>query len=63
MSKKWIPELKALESRYVHRPWEAPKIVLDQAGICLGRNYPHPVVDHNECRRKAMALYARYVSK
>ena len=61
--KKWIPELAALEPRYVHQPWEAPKVVLDRAGICLGRNYPNPLIDHNECRHKAMTLYYRYLTK
>jgi len=55
--KEWVPELSALPPRYVHSPWEAPASVLDNAGICLGDNYPFPLVDHAAARRTALAAY------
>ena len=55
--KEWVPELSALEPRYVHSPWEAPTSVLDGAGICLGDNYPLPLVDHVTARKTALAAY------
>ena len=55
--KRWVPELSTLEKKYIHKPWEAPAEILKQAGITLGKTYPHPVVDHAEARNKALAYY------
>jgi deoxyribodipyrimidine photo-lyase len=55
--KKWIPELKHLPKRYLHKPWEAPAEVLKEACIELGKDYPHPVVDHKEARERALQRY------
>ncbi|HYZ33046.1 MAG TPA: FAD-binding domain-containing protein, partial [Crenalkalicoccus sp.] len=56
--RRFVPELARLPDRFLHRPWEAPEAVLRQAGIVLGRDYPRPVVDHAEGRRRALAAWA-----
>lgn len=43
-TKKWVPELKKLAKPLLHRPWEAPPEVLEQAGVVLGETYPRRVV-------------------
>ncbi len=53
--RKWLPELARLPIEFIHRPWEAPPAVLRIAGIELGRDYPHPVVDHGMARNRALA--------
>ena len=53
--RKWLPELARLPSAHIHKPWEAPSLVLREAGVALGRNYPHPVVDHGKARDRALA--------
>lgn len=55
--KTFVPELAKLPVPYLHRPWEAPPAVLKQAGVELGKTYPHPIVDHTEARRKALEAY------
>ncbi len=55
--RKWIPELSELPDKYIHKPWEAPEEVLADAGVKLGDNYPKPIVDHSDARRKAMDAY------
>ncbi len=55
--KQYVPELARLERRYIHRPFEAPDIVLEQAGVVLGRTYPKPIVNHSEARDRALAAY------
>jgi deoxyribodipyrimidine photo-lyase len=55
--RKWLPELARLPDPFVHRPWEAPTPVLQTAGVELGRNYPHPLVDHGVARDRALAAF------
>ena len=55
--KKWLPELANMPDEFVHRPWEAPALVLKAAGVELGKNYPHPVVDHGKARDRALAAF------
>lgn len=57
--RKWIPELRGLPDKWIHRPWEAPAEVLKKAGVELGKTYPHPIVDHGEAREKALEAYAK----
>jgi deoxyribodipyrimidine photo-lyase len=54
----YVPELAALPNKYIHKPWEAPHPVLARAGITLGRDYPHPVVDHATGRDRALAAFS-----
>lgn len=56
--RKWVPELAGLSNKWIHEPWNAPPLELHEAGITLGENYPHPMVDHKEARTQALQAFA-----
>lgn len=55
--RRWVPEIKNLPNRFLQAPWNAPEDVLRKAGITLGVDYPHPVVDHAEARLEALKRF------
>jgi deoxyribodipyrimidine photo-lyase len=55
--RRWIPELARLENRYLHKPWAADPSVLAAAGIVPGKDYPEPVVDLPDSRRRALSAW------
>lgn len=55
--RRWVPEIAELPNKYLHKPWEAPKNILEQAGVVLGEQYPEPIVDHREARQAALDAY------
>lgn len=57
-TRKFVPELTALPNKYLYRPWEAPKDILEKAGIRLGEHYPHPIVDLRTSREEALTALA-----
>ncbi|MGQ9850208.1 MAG: cryptochrome/photolyase family protein [Aggregatilineaceae bacterium] len=56
--RRWVPELAHLPDRWVHRPWEAPAAEMHAAGLRLGKDYPHPVVDLVASRAQALKIFA-----
>jgi deoxyribodipyrimidine photo-lyase len=55
---EFVPELANLSSKYIHQPFNAPAKILDEAGVVLGDNYPHPIVDHAKARDRALQAYS-----
>jgi deoxyribodipyrimidine photo-lyase len=46
--RRFVPELRDVPTRWIHRPWEAP---------APPREYPPPIVEHSERRVLAVARY------
>ena len=57
--KAWAPELARLPAKALHAPWTASAQTLSQAGVRLGVNYPHPIVDLSRSRQRALSAYDR----
>jgi deoxyribodipyrimidine photo-lyase len=56
--RKWVPELARIPQTWAHRPWEAPPLVLAEAGVTLGKTYPWPIVEHATARQRALEAFA-----
>jgi deoxyribodipyrimidine photo-lyase len=56
--RRWVPELKALDNKSIHAPWEMPDLLLHAVGVRLGVDYPHPIVDHQAARNRALLAYS-----
>jgi deoxyribodipyrimidine photo-lyase len=56
--KRYLPQLAPLGDKEIHAPWLAPRMLLEEKGIRLGRNYPEPIVDHAEARVRTLERYA-----
>ena len=55
--KRYLPQLAALDAKTIHAPWLASPLVLAAAGVTLGAEYPHPIVDHAQAREATLARY------
>jgi deoxyribodipyrimidine photo-lyase len=56
--RRWVPELARVPDRYLHAPWEMPHRVQGDAGCRVGRDYPRPLVRHEQARKRTLARYA-----
>ncbi len=61
--RRYLPQLAALPDAALHAPWLAKPVELAAAGIVIGRDYPAPIVKHDEARALTLARYAVVKSK
>ncbi len=47
--RRWIPELAGVETAHIHEPWRSPS---------PPKEYPAPILDHADARRRTLARYA-----
>ncbi|XP_028853229.1 cryptochrome circadian regulator 4 isoform X2 [Denticeps clupeoides] len=54
--RKYLPVLKNFPSKYIYEPWNAPEEVQLQAGCVIGKDYPLPMVSHQEVSERNLEL-------
>merc|ERR1711988_407914 len=55
--REFIPELRRMPSKYIYAPWTAPLDVQKKAGCIVGKDYPHPVVEHEKVSKENIARF------
>ena len=55
--KRWVPEVARLPASVIHSPWTASATQLAAADVRLGKTYPHPIVDCDFARKRALATW------
>ena len=53
--KEWVPELKNVPKKFIHKPWELD----DEKVLKLGKDYPYPIVNHEKARSKALSAFKK----
>ncbi|MBS1515540.1 MAG: deoxyribodipyrimidine photo-lyase [Bacteroidetes bacterium] len=61
--KKYVPELKDVDAKYIHEPWEFETELKEKYNITLGKNYPFPVVNHFEIKDRVISEFKRIQQK
>lgn len=56
--RRWIPALRRVPDSFVHAPWLLPVDQQQTVGCLIGRDYPGPVVDHQQSVAYARARIA-----
>ena len=52
LCRKYLPLLKKFPAQYIYEPWKAPGSVQQAAGCIVGKDYPHPIVQHEVISKK-----------
>ena len=55
--KKWIPELNKVPKKFIHKPWEMEIKFQEAIKTIIGKNYPKPIVVHEEARKAALEAF------
>lgn len=56
--RRYLPVLAHLSAKAIHSPWLANPIELAAAGVSLGKNYPLPIIQHDDARTLTLQRYA-----
>jgi deoxyribodipyrimidine photo-lyase len=56
--RRYLPQLKGLPLDVLHAPWLARPVDLAGADLVPGKNWPEPIVDHEEARQRTLERYA-----
>jgi deoxyribodipyrimidine photo-lyase len=55
--RRHVPELRGVPVEYVREPWRMTRELQEQAGCVIGEDYPEPIVERTEARKRALERY------
>ncbi len=55
--RRYLPQLAAMPDASIHAPWTARSVDLASAGITIGKDYPSPVVQHDQARLRTLERF------
>ncbi len=55
--KKWVPELKNVPNKFIHKPWEMELKYQEAIKTIIGKDYPNPIVIHEKARAAALEAF------
>jgi deoxyribodipyrimidine photo-lyase len=56
--RRWLPELAAVPTAFIHAPWLLPPDQQRAVGVIIGSHYPSPLVDHAAAYQAARSAIA-----
>jgi deoxyribodipyrimidine photo-lyase len=61
--RRYVPELRKLDSKSIHAPWDAEPLSLRAAGVTLDKDYPAPIVDHAHARERFLTTAKAFLKR
>ena len=61
--KKWVPELSKVPSKFIHKPWEMETKYQQAIDTLIGKDYPKPIVIHEQARASALKAFQSLKNK
>ena len=55
--KKWVPELIKVPLKFIHKPWEMELKYQQAIKTIVGKDYPKPIVVHEQARASALQAF------
>ena len=55
--KKWVPELSKVPNKFIHKPWEMELKYQQAIKTIIGKDYPAPIVVHEQARVAALEAF------
>ncbi|CAC5360560.1 CRY [Mytilus coruscus] len=59
--RRYLPVLKDMPLRYLFEPWKAPLAVQQKAYCIVGKDYPHPIVNHKEASNECASAMNKVI--
>ena len=57
--KKFLPSLDKIPEKFIHCPWEMTVEEQERYNFILGRDYPKPIVDLSDTRKRALVAFKK----
>lgn len=57
--RRFVPELESVPDSHLHKPWTLPPQLQEACGCRIGKEYPEPVIAHEDGRARALAAFEK----